>query len=77
MLALCNMRTIYVRNVPDEVVAQLEVLAARAKVSVNTLVLWELEAAAQRAANAELLANLPDLGLGLTDLAADRTGGPG
>jgi hypothetical protein len=77
MLALCNMRTIYVRNVPDEVVAQLEVLAARAKVSVNTLVLWELEAAAQRAANAELLANLPDLGLGLTDLTADRTGRPG
>lgn len=77
MLALCNMRTIYVRNVPDEVVAQLEVLAARAKVSVNTLVLWELEAAAQRAANAELLANLPDLCVGPTDLSAERTGGPG
>lgn len=71
------MRSIYVRNVPDDVVAGLEVLAARAKVSVNTLVLWELQAAAERAANAELLAALPDLGIDPADLAEDRAGGPG
>lgn len=65
------------RNVPDDVVAGLEVLAARAKVSVNTLVLWELQAAAERAANAELLAALPDLGIDPADLAGDRAGGPG
>lgn len=57
------------RNVPDEVVAQLEALAARAKVSVNTLVLWELEAAATRASNADLLAALPDLGIDPSELS--------
>lgn len=65
------------RNVPDDVVAGLEVLAARAKVSVNTLVLWELQAAAERAVNAELLAALPDLGIDPADLAGDGAGGPG
>lgn len=65
------MRTLYVRNVPDDVVARLELLAGRAKVSVNTYVLWELEATAQRAGNAELLAALPDLGIPAGDLARE------
>lgn len=69
MLALCNMGTIYVRNVPDDVVERLSRMAERAKVSVNTYVLWELEAAAQRDSNAGLLAALPDLGITASDLA--------
>jgi hypothetical protein len=74
MLALCNMRTLYLRNVPDEVVERLELLARRAKVSVNTFVLWELEAATRRAANAEVLAALPDLGIAAGDLAGETLG---
>ena len=69
------MGTIYVRNVPDGVVERLSRMAERAKVSVNTYVLWELEAAAQRDANAELLAALPDLGIPAGDLAGDSSAG--
>jgi len=69
------MRTLYLRNVPDVVVAQLELLASRAKVSVNTYVLWELEATAQRAGNAELLAALPDLGIRAAVLAGEGSSG--
>jgi hypothetical protein len=69
------MRTLYLRNVPDGVVAQLELLASRAKVSVNTYVLWELEATAQRAGNAELLAALPDLGVRAAVLAGEGPSG--
>ncbi len=65
------------RNVPDEVADRLEELAARANVSLNTLVLWELQAAAQRAANAELLAALPHLGIDTADLAGDASGDSG
>lgn len=69
VLALCNMRTIYLRKVPDDVVEHLSRMAERAKVSVNTYALWELEAAAQRDGNAGLLAALPDLGITASDLA--------
>lgn len=62
------MATIYVRNVPDEVVERLGRLAARAGVSVNRLVLQELTEAARRADNADLLAGLPDLGISVADL---------
>jgi len=69
------MGTIYVRNVPDDVVERLSRMAERAKVSVNTYVLWELEAAAQRDGNAELLAALPDLGITASDLAGRGAAG--
>ncbi|MDA0252653.1 MAG: antitoxin [Actinomycetota bacterium] len=69
------MGTIYVRNVPDDVVERLSRMAERAKVSVNTYVLWELEAAAQRDGNAELLAALPDLGITASDLTGRGAAG--
>lgn len=53
------MRTIYVRNVPDEVVEGLEKLAERAGMSVSTFVARELGEIARRSRNAEILAALP------------------
>ncbi|MFH5823751.1 hypothetical protein [Georgenia sp. AZ-5] len=53
------MRTLYLRNVPDEVADNLEVLARRERMSVSAFAVRELTAAAARASNASLLADLP------------------
>ena len=53
------MRTIYVRNVPDEVVAGLEKLAELAGMSVSTFVARELGEIARRVRNAALFEGLP------------------
>ena len=57
------MRTLYLRNVPDDVVARLERLASLAGTSVNALAVRELEQASRRADNPVLLGSLPDLGI--------------
>jgi len=57
------MRTLYLRNVPDDVVERLERLAARGGMSLSALAVRELTAASRRADNARLLAGLPDLGV--------------
>ena len=62
------MRTLYIRNVPDDVAARLEELAAREGVSLNTLAIRELNAAARRSRNAELLADLPSFDVELADV---------
>ena len=54
------MRTLYLRNVPDEVVERLEILAAQQGMSVSALALRELAEASRRADNPRLLAELPD-----------------
>ncbi|WP_346619266.1 hypothetical protein [Blastococcus montanus] len=70
------MRTLYLRNVPDEVVDRLETLAERQGMSVSALALRELTEASRRADNPELLAGLPDHGIAASTivegLAADR-----
>jgi len=55
------MRTLYVRNVPDDVAAKLERLAASAGMSLSMFTVSELTAISRRADNAALLAELPDL----------------
>jgi plasmid stability protein len=70
-LAFCNMRTLYLRNVPDEVGAQLERLAAREGLSLSAFAVRELAAIARRADNPSLLAGLPDLGIHPRDLVGD------
>jgi hypothetical protein len=55
------MRTIYLRNVPDEVVERLERLAARDRMSVASVAVRELEEASRRVDNPTLLGSLPDL----------------
>lgn len=61
MLAYCDMSTLYLRNVPDEVVERLKVLAEREGTSVGALAVRELAEVSKRAGNAALLGALPDL----------------
>jgi hypothetical protein len=72
------MKTLYLRNVPEEVSERLERLAAREGLSVSALAIRELAAASRRVDNADLLADLPDLGLTAGDVVAgieeDRAG---
>ena len=55
------MKTLYLRNVSDEVVRRLEVLAARYGMSVSAVAVRELELSSRRADNAALVGDLPDL----------------
>lgn len=70
------MRTLYLRNVPDEVVERLERLAARDGTSVGAVAVRELAEVSRRADNPALLGALPDLGVSMAsiieDLDADR-----
>jgi hypothetical protein len=63
VLAFCNMRTLYLRNVPDEVVDRLERLAARDAMSVGAVAVRELAEGTRRADNPALLGSLPDLNI--------------
>lgn len=64
------MRTLYLRNVPDDVVDRLERLAARQGSSVNVAAVRELDESTRRVGNAELLAGAPDLGVVVGDIVA-------
>lgn len=70
------MRTLYLRNVPDEVVARLERLATRDGSSVAAVAVRELAEVSRRADNPALLGALPDLGVDaatiVDDLDAER-----
>lgn len=72
------MRTLYLRNVPDEVVERLGRLAAQDATSVSAVAVRELSEVSHRADNPALLAALPDLdvdtGTILEDLDAERAG---
>lgn len=71
MLAYCNMRTLYLRNVPEEVVERLERLAKRDGTSVGAVAVRELAEVSRRADNPALLGVLPDLGVDPTVIVAD------
>ncbi|VXC10012.1 antitoxin [Nocardioides sp. AX2bis] len=55
------MRTLYLRNVPDDVVRRLQVLAERDGTSVGAVAVRELADVSRRADNADLLGALADL----------------
>lgn len=75
MLSLCNMKTLYLRNVPDEVGAALEELARRESMSVSAVAVRELQAAVAFRANADLLWNQPTVEVSLDDVVeAVRSG---
>ena len=63
VLAFCDMKILYLRNVPDEVGERLERLATREGLSVSAFATRELAIIARRADNPALLADLPDLGV--------------
>ncbi|MBI5161806.1 MAG: antitoxin [Micrococcales bacterium] len=72
------MKTLYLRNVPDEVVERLQRLAARDATSVSAVAVRELAEVSRRVENAALLGLLPDLDVGVAVIVADlddeRTG---
>ena len=68
LLACCDMRTLYLRNVPDEVVDRLERLAAQDATSVSAVAVRELAEASRRVENPALLGQLPDLEIDLTTI---------
>ena len=61
-------KTLYLRNVPDDVAERLERLAKQAGMSTSAFAVLELGRLSRRADNAALLADLPDLGLGNLDV---------
>ncbi|GAS97139.1 uncharacterized protein RMCC_4105 [Mycolicibacterium canariasense] len=65
------MRTLHIRNVPDEVMDRLARLARATNSSVTAVAIRELDAATRRVDNAALLASLPDLAIPAADIAAD------
>jgi len=65
------MRTLYLRNVPDDVVERLERLAARDATSVGAVAVRELAEVSRRADNPSLLGALPDLGVDLDTILED------
>ena len=69
------MRTLYLRNVPEEVVERLERLAARDATSVSAVAVRELAEVSRRADNPALLGALPDLDLDTEALVADLEDG--
>lgn len=64
------MKTLYLRNVPDDVGERLALLAAREGLSVSAFAVRELRDAARRADNAALLGDLPDLDVSATTVVA-------
>jgi hypothetical protein len=71
------MRTLYLRNVPDEVVERLERLAALDAMSVSALAVKELAEASRRADNPALMRALPDLGIEVAEIVKDLDAGRG
>jgi hypothetical protein len=55
------MKTLYLRNVPDDVVQRLQRLAEADAMSVSAVAVRELTEVSRRADNPALLAKLPDL----------------
>jgi hypothetical protein len=65
------MKTLYLRNVPDDVVDRLERLAKRERISVSAVAVRELAEASRRVDNVDLLGALPDLNVDVGQLVAD------
>lgn len=69
------MATLYLRNVPDDVGERLARLAAREGISVSAFATRELAVVARRADNPALLADLPDVGVGASQVVEDLAAG--
>lgn len=69
------MATLYLRNVPDDVVERLKRLAARDATSVGAVAVRELAAVSRRADNPALLGELADVGVDTADIVADLDAG--
>jgi hypothetical protein len=67
------MRTLYLRNVPNEVVERLEERAKAESTSVNTVAVRELTEVSKRFNNAAIFASLPKLehDISMEEIVAD------
>jgi len=65
------MKTLYLRNVPDDVIERLERLATRERSSVSAVAIRELAEVSRRADNTDLLGGLPDSGVPAASIVAD------
>jgi plasmid stability protein len=65
------MRTLYLRNVPDDVIERLQRIAARDATSVSAAAVRELAEVTRRADNPALLGALPDHGIPARELAEE------
>jgi len=68
-------KTLYLRNVPEDLSDRLASLAAREGMSVSSFALRELGEAARRAENPALLGELPDIDVSAADVTADLDAG--
>ena len=62
------MSTLYLRNVPDNVLDRLKLLAVREGLSVSAMAVRELAESTRRADNAALLGDLPDLDVSIAEV---------
>ena len=69
------MRTLYLRNVPDDVAERLERLADREGLSMSAFAVRELAWVSFRADNPALLAALPDLRVDADEVVHDVAAG--
>jgi plasmid stability protein len=69
------MKTLYLRNVPEDVSERLAALAAREGLSVSSFAVRELTEAARRADNPALLGELPDLDVSAAHVIGDLEAG--
>jgi hypothetical protein len=76
-LAFRNMRTLYLRNVPDDVIERLERLAVLDSMSVSAVAVRELTEASKRVDNAALLGALPEFEVDTAVIVADIEAGRG
>jgi hypothetical protein len=67
---ICNMPTLYLRNVPTEVIARLERIATAERASVSAVAVRELDQVTRRADNRDLLSDLPDTGVDVEDIVS-------
>lgn len=65
------MKTLYLRNVPEEVVQRLQRLAAADGTSVGAVAVRELTEVSRRADNPALLGKLPDLSVDVATVVDD------
>ncbi len=69
------MRTLYLRNVPDDVGERLERLAEKEGLSLSAFATRELASISRRGDNPALLARLPDLGVDAEIVVGDVDAG--
>ena len=62
------MKTLYLRNVPDDVVERLERLAERDRTSVSAVAVRELAEASRRVDNPALMGELPNVDIDVAEL---------